>query len=210
MPEHHENYENIDMEKIRTNGSSPGGEPLSRQMTVPISPEVYERLFFQPTAPQGDLAKRLGNPTLLGLMGFLIPFQTTMFCLMQFRGADSTSTVAISGAYYFLGGIAMNLAGIFEFILGNSFPSAVFIVYGSHWCQLAFSTDPAHNLVSVYEADGGLGALSKPYNSGTAFYNLTMMLVSFVFFIGSLRTNAPFCLAIFGLVPLFALLAAAE
>lgn len=33
---------------------------LSRQMTVQLSPEQYERLFFQPTPPRGDLAKRLG------------------------------------------------------------------------------------------------------------------------------------------------------
>lgn len=39
-----------------------GGEssPLSRQVTVALSPEQYERLFFQPSAPRGDLAKRFG------------------------------------------------------------------------------------------------------------------------------------------------------
>lgn len=49
-----------------------------------------------------------------------------------------------------------------------------------------------------------------PYNSGNAMYNLTMCLISFIFFLGSLRTNAPFSLAIFCLIPLFALLAAGE
>jgi len=34
--------------------------PLSRQMTIQISPEQYERLFFQPTPARGDLAKRVG------------------------------------------------------------------------------------------------------------------------------------------------------
>lgn len=34
--------------------------PLSRQMTLQISPEQYERLFFQPTPARGDLAKRVG------------------------------------------------------------------------------------------------------------------------------------------------------
>lgn len=41
-----------------SNGS---GAPLSRQVTVTMSPEQYERLFFQPQAPRGDLAKRLGK-----------------------------------------------------------------------------------------------------------------------------------------------------
>jgi hypothetical protein len=29
-------------------------------MTLSLSPEQYERLFFQPSAGKGDLAKRLG------------------------------------------------------------------------------------------------------------------------------------------------------
>ena len=33
---------------------------LSRQVTLQLSPEQYERLFFQPSAAKGDLAKRLG------------------------------------------------------------------------------------------------------------------------------------------------------
>lgn len=49
-----------------------------------------------------------------------------------------------------------------------------------------------------------------PYNSGNAMYNLTMTLISFIFFLGSLRTNAPFSLAIFCLIPLFAMLAAGD
>lgn len=36
--------------------------PLSRQLTVALTPEQYERLFFQPSAPRrGDLAKRFGK-----------------------------------------------------------------------------------------------------------------------------------------------------
>ena len=34
-------------------------EPLKRQVTVQMTSEQYEQLFFQPSAPRGDLAKRL-------------------------------------------------------------------------------------------------------------------------------------------------------
>jgi hypothetical protein len=38
------------------------GAELSRQVTVQLSPEQYERLFFQPSAPRrGDFAKRFGT-----------------------------------------------------------------------------------------------------------------------------------------------------
>ena len=50
-----------DMEKIEhMDTNQTGGAPLSRQVTVSMSPEQYERLFFQPSQPKGDLAKRLG------------------------------------------------------------------------------------------------------------------------------------------------------
>ena len=211
--EHHEHHENGNFEEMKSAphmGNGNGMEQLSRQMTVPLSPEVYERLFFQPTAARGDLSKRLGNPTLLGLMGFLIPFQTTMFVLLEWKGASASSLTAISGSMYFLGGIAMNVAAIFELILGNTFPGAVFMIYGSHWVNLGYSNDPLHNIAGSYTAEGVPGALNLPYNSGTAMYDVTMTLISFVFFIGSLRTNAPFALAIFCLIPLFGLLAAGQ
>lgn len=119
-----------------------GDNALSRQYTVQLTSDQYERLFFQPTAAKGDLSKRLGNPTLLGLLGFLVPFTTTMFCLCDFKGGSAASLPAISGIWYFYGGkivklslfviiltligMCMVLAGLAEFILGNTFPFVVF------------------------------------------------------------------------------------
>jgi len=61
------------------------------------------------------------NPSLLGLLGFLIPYTSTILTLCQFQGAVPPYTlVGLSADYYFLGSIAMVLAGIGEFILGNS------------------------------------------------------------------------------------------
>lgn len=43
-------------------GSSGNGAHLGRQVTVSMSPEQYERLFFQPTGPAaGGLAKTFGK-----------------------------------------------------------------------------------------------------------------------------------------------------
>ena len=110
-------------------GVPSSGETLTRQVTVPLSPEVYERLFFQPNTHRGDLSQRLGNPTLLGLLGFLIPYQSTMLALLQTQGSSIHSLTALSGSY-FLGGIVMVLAGIFELILGNTFLGTLFVTYG--------------------------------------------------------------------------------
>jgi hypothetical protein len=58
---------------------------------------------------------------LLGLIGFLVPYTSTVLILCGFQGAIApASLVGLSGDYYFFGCIAMNVAGIAEFILGNS------------------------------------------------------------------------------------------
>ncbi|KAF4629427.1 hypothetical protein G7Y89_g8720 [Cudoniella acicularis] len=151
-----------------SHGEKPVGShnELSRQMTVTLSPDQYERLFFQPSAAKGDLAKRLGNPTLLALLGFLIPFSSTVFSLLQFQGSSASSLTSVSGTFLFFGGIAMNIAGICEFILGNTFPFVVFIVYGCHWVNLGYLFAPVQGVIASYAADGVPGALSQAHNAG--------------------------------------------
>lgn len=148
-----------------------------------------------------------GNPTLLGLIGLLVPFQTTMWCLVQFKGSNSTSLVGTSGALYFMGGIAMNIAGIAEFVLGNTFPFAVFIIYGCHFLNEGFTGDPTNKLLEAFGTDG---ALSKPWNSGQGNYALVMAMITFIFLLGSLRTNVPMVVLFFTLIILFGFVAAAN
>jgi succinate-acetate transporter protein len=51
----------------------------------------------------------------------LIPYTSTILILCGFQGAVAPqSLIGLSGDYYFFGCIAMNIAGIAEFILGNS------------------------------------------------------------------------------------------
>jgi succinate-acetate transporter protein len=201
----------IDHEMREHNGVNVGnGSELSRQVTVALSPEQYERLFFQPSAPRrGDLAKRFANPTLLGLIGFLIPYTSTILILCGFQGAVAPqSLIGLSGDYYFFGCIAMNLAGIAEFILGNTFPMAVFLIYGSHWGSLAYTQDPIHNTTAPFAELGG--ANGAAYNSSQGFHNVTMAIASFVFFMGTFRVNVFFTLTFFGLIMLFSFIAAAD
>jgi len=56
----------------------------------------------------------------------------------------------------------------------TAYPFAIFVIYGAHWVQVGYTQDPAHNLVGAYSANGAVGALDKTYNSGNAFYNITL------------------------------------
>lgn len=103
----------------------------------------------------------------------------------------------------------MNIAGIAEFILGNTFPFVAFIVYGTHWVNLAYTMDPSQGIVASYGADGA-GALNQAYNAGQGNYNFVMAIVSFLFLCGSIRTNVPFVVLFLGLVFLFSFITAAD
>ncbi|KAM3086904.1 hypothetical protein ACMFMG_001024 [Clarireedia jacksonii] len=189
-----------------------GTQDLSRQITLQLNADQYERLFFQPTSAKGDLAKRLGNPTLLGLIGFLVPFSSTVFSLLQFQGSSPSSLVSVCGTFYMFGGPVMIVAGICEFILGNTFPFAVFATFGAHWLYLGLLNDPVHNIAGSYATTvAGVavpGSLNQQYNSGQGNYNVVMALVCFIFLLGSLRTNVPFVIVFFTLVFVFSFLAA--
>jgi succinate-acetate transporter protein len=103
----------------------------------------------------------------------------------------------------------MNLAGIFEFILGNTLPMAVFIVYGCHWINIGYIQSPAIGLVASYAVGDVPGALSQEFNAGQGNYNVAMALITFCFLCASFRTNVPFVLVFFTLVFLFSFFAAA-
>lgn len=52
----------IEHELVEDNGSSGNGSGLQRQVTVSMSPDQYERLFFSPTGPtRGELTKTFGK-----------------------------------------------------------------------------------------------------------------------------------------------------
>jgi len=103
----------------------------------------------------------------------LIPYTSTILCLCGFQGASPIASVGgLNGDYYFLGAIAMNIAGIAEFVLGNTFPFAVFVIYGCHWGSLAYNQDPLHAASASFTTSGG--ALGAPYNASQSFHNITM------------------------------------
>jgi len=46
------------------------------------------------------------------------------------------------------------LSGIGEFLLGNTFPSVVFMGYGAHFLTVAVTFTPFYNDISAYTTDG--------------------------------------------------------
>ncbi|CAN9212987.1 unnamed protein product [Alternaria alternata] len=168
--------------------------------TVTLTPELYERLFLNPkTRVSGDLRSRFGNPTPVGVLGFSIAVMPLACAFMGWQGSGGLS-VATGTVNIFFGGMLLILAGIGEFLLGNTFPMMVFLGYGAHFFAYATTFVPAFNSIGYFNPDGsGTGSPSTSNQTSVflasyAFYLIVMCILSFIFLLGSLRVNVVFVL----------------
>lgn len=177
-------------------GMIQGGQPIGRQISVTLTPEQFEQLYLQPggVGGKGDLSKRLGNPTPLGIVGFLLSLTPFSVYLMNFGSTTAASGTAICGAFYALGGICMFLAGIMEWIIGNTFPFVVFTSFGGFWLAFAIIQDPSVGVAAAYSATGNAteGQANPLFAEGIAVYLVCWGVVVFIYLLGSLRTNIVF------------------
>ncbi|KAI9812852.1 MAG: hypothetical protein M1832_006473 [Thelocarpon impressellum] len=170
-----------------------------------ISPELFEKMYLSPqTQVKGDLRKTFGNPTPLGLLGYLLSLSPLACDLLGWRGAGGAN--ASIGAYYFIGGLFMFTSGMMEFILGNTFSFIVFCTYGGYWFALGATFTPffyAYGAYSTNPADGNMGLQSNTFQASFGFFTLFMAVVSFIFLICSIRTNITFIIIFLGLFMIF-------
>ncbi|KAK6822681.1 hypothetical protein PG990_015126 [Apiospora arundinis] len=179
------------LNKIRTAGA------------VSLSPELFEKLYLQPRESAGKSGIRhyLGNPTPIGLVGFLLCLTPLSNILMGWHGAGPYLGLAAMGAYFFFGGGMMTVCGVFELICGNTFPAVVFTSFGAFWLTYAVTLQ-----------DGVYGIV-KGYPNQAAFMNefayilLWMGFLCFLYMIAALRTNAAFVVLFLWLLMTFVCLA---
>lgn len=187
-----------------------GGGPIGRQISVTLTPEQFEQLYLQPggVGGKGDLSKRFGNPTPLGIAGFLLSLTPVSFYLMQFGSSSAASVTSIAGSLYILGGVCMILSGLLEWVLGNTFPFVVFVTFGGFWIWFAILNDPSVGIAGAYGATAAEGQTNPAFNDGIAIYLVCWGVLNFIFLLGSLRTNVTFVILFTVLDVAFFLLAA--
>ncbi|KAF4977554.1 hypothetical protein FZEAL_5925 [Fusarium zealandicum] len=181
--------------------------------SVQMTPELFEKLYLSPmNKVKGDLRQTFGNPTPIALVGFLLAFTPLTCDLMGWRGAGG-SGAASNGVYIFMGGLLMIIGGILEWVLGNSFPACVFCTFGGFWFSYGGTLIPAFAAYASYApadaASPAEGLATPGFNSSLAFWLVFMGVLSFIFFVCSLRTNVVFAVIFFSLMFCFWCLAAA-
>ena len=135
---------------------------------------------------------KIANPAPLGLLGFGM---TTILLNIHNAGFFPVTTAIVAmGIFY--GGFAQIIAGIFEFIKGNTFGATAFTSYGFFWLTL----------VGIWYAPT-VGHVQATPPSFLGIYLAIWGIFTLFMFFGSLKANKALQFVFGSLTILFALLA---
>nr|DAA06462.1 TPA_inf: GPR1/FUN34/YaaH-class plasma membrane protein [Aspergillus terreus] len=164
----------------------------AESVLVPIPREAFEKLYLTPKPPSvaGDLRKKLGNPTPISLMGFLLAATPNACIIMGWRGAGGNGG-AILPVYIFFGGMVQIFGAVGEWIIGNTFSSALFFTYGTFWIVQGTGLMPFFATGLHYSETGNAleGMQTPSFAATTGFYYVMLTVLTFVYLICSIRTN---------------------
>ncbi|KAJ7481915.1 GPR1/FUN34/yaaH family-domain-containing protein [Mycena latifolia] len=132
--------------------------------------------------------KQFGDPTALAVISYLLSLTPTVFMLMGWDGTAPSSFPSMIGAFYFIGGLGMTIGGVFEWVLGNTFPFVVFTTFGGFWFSLGILFDPSKQIAAAFPE----GTNTPAFNDAVQFYFIFWVVLCALYFIASLRTNVVF------------------
>jgi succinate-acetate transporter protein len=144
----------------------------------------------------------LADPAPLGLFSFGSTTLILSLYNLQTRGVHHPN--AVIGMAIFCGGLAQLLAGMWEFPKGNTFGATAFSGYGAFWLSYATILLPGSGAAAAYAEN------PKELGNALGIYLLTWGIVTFLFFIVTLRKTIAFVILFGLLVIVFGLLAGAE
>lgn len=134
--------------------SEKGNGMSSLYPTTTLSAEAFERLYLQPKPTiGGELRKVVGNPTPLALVGFCVGLTPISAQFMGWAGSGGAAAATTTDSIWF-GGMLLGIAGLMEFLLGNTYTFVVFMTFSAHFLTFATSTIPWFNALAPYTTDG--------------------------------------------------------
>jgi len=137
---------------------------------------------YAATAGPSPHLRVIANPAPLGLFAFAgTTYILSMFNVLA-RGIAVPN--AVLGMALFYGGLAQLLAGMWEFASGNTFGATAFSSYGAFWLSFAAFYIPDLAIVASYKGD------VDQLESALGIYLSCWFIITFLFLIASLRSNA--------------------
>ncbi|KAL4400566.1 Meiotically up-regulated protein 86 protein [Malassezia pachydermatis] len=158
------------------------GESLHRPFPGELQPGLFRSVQ----------RRRLANPSPMGLMALgSSMFILSILCMGTLSLTSLASLIAVG---FGLGGLIMILSSMWEMAVGNTFGATVMATYGGFWISYAIIQTPGgfHIVDTISKADGVPGALD---NLGLFF--MVWFVVTFIFFMCTLRSTVMLCLMFF-------------
>ncbi|KAJ2162503.1 hypothetical protein GGF46_000634 [Coemansia sp. RSA 552] len=149
--------------------------------------------------------RKFANPGPLGLSSFGL----TTFVLSMHNGAMGqpfgTTPLVVLGLAFFYGGLCQLLAGMWEFASDNTFGATAFSSYGGFWMAYAVIIMPGFGVSDALKDAGGTA-----HAHAIGIFLLGWVIMTFIFFLATLRTNLGLCLLFAFLDITFILLCAGD
>jgi succinate-acetate transporter protein len=137
----------------------------------------------QPALP--TVHRKLATPAPLGLLSF----GTGMFLICMYglhaRGVPNSNMLV--AVIVFFGGVCQFLAGIMEFIAGNTFGLTVFASYGAFNLSYAMIMLPGSGIVAAYTLPDG--TLNPEFNQAVAIYLWAWFILTVIYTVGAIRSS---------------------
>lgn len=135
-------------------------------------------------APNGPKWRPFSNPAPLGNSGFAV----TTFVSALHTGAIGIAAGAppnvVTGLALFYGGFAQIMAGAWSFASNNAFGAVVFTSYGCYWMSYAATLIPGFGIADALDK-----VSPEVRGQSLAIFNLVWVIQTFIFLLGSLRSN---------------------
>ncbi|GJJ08962.1 hypothetical protein Clacol_003183 [Clathrus columnatus] len=165
----------------------------------PFNHATFDASFARQAAIQGLGIRKIANPGPLGLYAFALT--TFVLSLYNVQARHIAHPNVVVGLAVAMGGLSQLLAGQWEFVAGNTFGATAFTSYGAFWISYALILIPGSGIGAAYPS-------MTEFDNAVGIYLMAWFIITFLFFIASLRTHLAFNLLFGFLFVTFLLLGA--
>ncbi|KAL4953339.1 GPR1/FUN34/yaaH family-domain-containing protein [Aspergillus filifer] len=155
-------------------------DTLDRQFTA----GGHEDDRSQPPLPV--VHQSFANPSPLGLISFASDIFLISVYGLHARGIQSPNVMV--GMLVFFGGVCQFLAGIMEFVTGNTFGATVFTSYGAFNLSYAMIYLPGSGIIAAY-TDAATGAPTTEFNEAVSIYLWVWLIVTVIYTVAAMRST---------------------
>jgi succinate-acetate transporter protein len=143
--------------------------------------------------------RKIANPGPLGLSAFALT--TFVLSLVNVQARDVAVPNIVLGLALFYGGMVQFAAGMWEFVVGNTFGATALSSYGGFWLSYGVILIPQFGIVEAY------GTNTQELTTAIAFYLFGWFIFTFLMFVATFRHSVVFIFLFFVLDMAFLFLA---